>query len=329
MKMAKTGRSHKKQHFVPQCYTKAWHDPTVPASPTRTPYVWVFNKDGTGARRKAPANLFTETDIYTIVRPNGQRDLRLEHGFQELEDMFTRVRNLKFNRRVWPDAEDLAWVMGFAATAQARTVAHRNFHRQQWSSIRKRMEESQAAFEVAPPERKVAMTCAGKLSQSSGQGLTLNDVRRLEAQPIQEMIWPTLRTIIPALEKMHTAVLCTDSPLGFVTTDTPCTWFDPEAYKLQPIFRSPGLGVPTIEVTLPISPRQCLVITHRRDFRGYIDVNQRVVDEINRRHIAHCDESFITHSEATRPIWFEQRPMPEDAWEKVRERMIASGEWPM
>lgn len=326
--MAKTGRSHKKQHFVPQCYTKAWHDPTASASPYRTPYVWVFNKDGTSARRKAPANLFTETDIYTIVCPDGQRDLRLEHGFQELEDMFTRVRNLKFNRQVWPDAKDLAWVLGFAATAKARTAAHRNFHREQWSGIRKRIEEFQAEFDVAPPERKAAMTRVSTLSQNSGSGITLDEIRRLEAQPIQEMIGPTLRAVIPMLGRMHVAVLCTDDPIGFVTTDTPCTWFDPEAYKLQPIFRSPALGVASIEVTLPISPRQCLAITHRSDLRGYIEVNQRVVDELNRRHIAHCDESFISHSGITRPIWFEQRPIPKDAWEKVREQKIASGEWP-
>lgn len=326
--MAKTRRTHKKQHFVPQCYTKAWHDRTAPESPTHTPYVWVFNTDGTEAHRKGPANLFTETDIYTIVRPDGQRDLRLEHGFQELEDMFTRVRNLKFNRRIWPNAEDLAWVIGFAATAQARTAAHRDFHREQWAGIRKRMEEFQTEFEVASPEKKAAMTHVSRLSPNSGPGMTLDDVRRMEAQPIQKMIGPTLRSVIPVLARMHVAVLCTDDPLGFVTTDTPCTWFDPEAYKLQPIFRSPALGAPTIEVTLPISPRQCLVITHRRDFHGYIDVDQRVVDEVNRRHIAHCDKSFISHSETTRPIWFEQPPMPEDAWEKVRERKIASGEWP-
>jgi len=327
--MAKTGKSHKKQHFVPQCYTKAWHDTTAPASPSRTPYVWVFNTDGTGARRKAPANLFTETDIHTIVRPDGQRDLRLEHGFQELEDKFTRVRNLKFHQRVWPDAADLAWVIGFAATAQARTAAHRNFHREQWAGIRNRMEEFQTAFEAAPPERKEAMTRVGFHSNNSGPGMSLDDVRRLEAQPIQKMIGPTLRSLIPVLARMNAAVLCTDDPLGFVTTDTPCTWFDPEAYKLQPIFRSPALGAASIEVTLPISPRQCLVITHRPDFHGYMDVDQRVVDEVNRRHIAHCDESFISHSEATRPVWFEQPPMPEDAWEKVRERKIASGEWPV
>ena len=106
----------------------------------------------------------------------------------------------------------------------------------------------------------------------------------------------------PACANERRAGLFTVDPLGFVTTDTPCTWFDPEAYKLQPIFQSPALGSATIEVTLPISPRQCLVMTHRSDFHGYIDVGQHVVDEVNRRHIAHCDESFISHSEATRPI---------------------------
>ena len=44
-----------------------------------------------------PSNLFTVTDIYTINRPDCERDLRLEHGFQDLEDKFTRIRNLRLN----------------------------------------------------------------------------------------------------------------------------------------------------------------------------------------------------------------------------------------
>ena len=79
-------------------------------------------------------------------------------------------------------------------------------------------------------------------------------------------------------------------------------------------------------MTLPISPRQCLIITHNPKYQGYIDVGERVVDALNHRHIGHCNENFISRSQTTRPVWFEQRPMPEDAWEKVRERKIASGE---
>lgn len=175
-------RTHKSQHFVAQCYTKAWYDPQMPSGAKLEPYVWVFDRDGNNARRKAPRNLFTETDIYTIERPDGERDLRFEHGFQELEDRFTRIRNLKFNRREWPDAEQAVSLFAFVATAQARTVAHRDFHRQQWGDIRKRMEEMLADFESASPKRKEAMAQLGRMNSGTqaGRGMTLDDVRDLE-----------------------------------------------------------------------------------------------------------------------------------------------------
>jgi hypothetical protein len=324
--MAKTGksRSHKKQHFVPQCYTKAWHDPSVPKEPTTMPYVWVFDRNGSNPRRKAPVNLFTETDIYTITLPDGGRDLRLEHGFQDLEDKFTRVRNLKFNRRTWPTAEEMAWVLAFVAIAQARTAAHRNFHRDQWRGIRERMEKMQAAMDRASPSQRAAKVLPGPQSANEklDRGITIEDVLRIENQPIQEMIGPTIRSVLPAFSRMHVAVLCADDVIGFVTSDRPCVWFDPEAYKRPPLYRSPALASPTIEVTLPISPRQCLIISHEPALQGYIDLNPSAVAELNRRHINHCDESFISNSETTNPIWFEIRPMPEDSWEKVHAQGI-------
>lgn len=73
--------SHKKQHFVPQCYTKAWCDPATVGKPKVDPYVWVFDPDGSNPRRRSPSNLFTETDIYTTRSPDGSRDLCLKHGF--------------------------------------------------------------------------------------------------------------------------------------------------------------------------------------------------------------------------------------------------------
>lgn len=327
--MSKSGKahSHKKQHFVPQCYTKAWHDPAAPASPMVKPYVWVFNRDGSNPRRKAPANLFTETNIYTIKGTGGERDLQLEHGFQELEDKFTRIRNLKFNRREWPDAEQMIWLLTFVATAQARTAANRDHQREQWGGLRKRMEEMQTAYENASPKKREAMELMGRTSPSSdsGKGMTLDDVRVLEEHPIQQMIGIVVQSVMPVFQRMHVAVLCTDDPIGFVTSDHPCTWFDPESYKMQPIFRGPGLGSRTIEVTLPISPSQCLILTHDPQYQGYIDVPERVVNELNYRHIAHCNESFASCSQQTRPMWFEHRPMPDDAWEKVRARKVASG----
>lgn len=318
-------KSHKKQHYVPRCYLKAWHDPAVPPGGQITPYVWHFDKDGNNPRAKAPANIFTETDIYTIERADGSRDLRLEHGLQGIEDQFTRIRNLRFLRREWPDAEQFVWIFAFVATAQVRTAAMRNFQAKQWGDMRQKMERIEQSYREATPEKRKRMSVLGPPpGNRETAGMGIEDLRQVEQNPIRFMLVPALQAVMPIMAKMHVAVLCTDDPLGFVTTDTPCTWFDPEAHKLPPFYRSPGLAVRSIEVTLPISPRQCLLISHNPDFTGYIDVEPHVVDELNRRHIAHCDSAFIACRSESRPVWFEHRPLPDDAWEVVHAEEIAA-----
>lgn len=320
--------SHKKQHFVPQCYTKAWCDPASIGKPKVDPYVWVFDRGGSNPRRRSPSNLFTETDIYTMRSPDGSRDLRLEHGFQELEDKFTRIRNLTFSRGRWPDAEQTAWLLAFVATSQARTASHRDHHREQWAKLREKMEAMERAHRTGTPRQREAIERMSAGVPSTGGRIGLEEVRAIEANPIQHTIGPVLAAVMPIYGRMSIAVLCADDPIGFVTTDRPCTWFDPEGYKLPPIYRGPGLAFRTIEVTLPISPSQCVVLTHNPELQGFLNVDQAAVDAMNNRHIAHCGASFISRSPDTRLHWFTRPEMPEDAWEKVRERKIASGEWP-
>ncbi len=104
--MAKS-RKYKKQHYLPACYLKAWRDPVVPEN--QTPFVWIFDKSGRSGRRKAPENIFRETDMYTIHMPDGSRDLRLEHGLNQLESMFSSIRIAKLDRgRVLTLAEHVA-----------------------------------------------------------------------------------------------------------------------------------------------------------------------------------------------------------------------------
>ena len=176
--MAKHGavKKYAKQHFVPRCYTKPWCDPSAPAGPTNTPCVWQFNADGSQARRKSPAKLFTETDIYAIVGHDGERDLRLEHGFQELEDKFTRIRNLRFLRGEWPDSEQMRWLEAFVATAHARTASFRDFHRDQWRTIRSRMEEMATSMREVTPKQRETMRSMTTLCSSSSGGLGMNEI---------------------------------------------------------------------------------------------------------------------------------------------------------
>jgi len=83
-------KTHKAQHYVPRCYLSAWIDPIYPSG--YEPYVWVFPREGGNERAKAPQNVFTENEIYTIHHADGKRDLRVEHGLKQLEDWFVEIR---------------------------------------------------------------------------------------------------------------------------------------------------------------------------------------------------------------------------------------------
>jgi hypothetical protein len=62
---------HKNQHTVPQSNLKAWCDPNCPEG--HEPYIWIGDKAGAGARKKAPAKVFTEKAFYTIRLVDGER----------------------------------------------------------------------------------------------------------------------------------------------------------------------------------------------------------------------------------------------------------------
>ena len=110
---------HKKQHYVPAL--KAWCDPNAPRE--QTPYVWVFDKEGNAARRKAPENIFYETDMYTIEDSGGQRLLHLEHCLQQLETAFARIRETKLKNRQKLTSRETILLCAFIGAQQFRTPA--------------------------------------------------------------------------------------------------------------------------------------------------------------------------------------------------------------
>ena len=106
------------------------------------------------------------------------------------------------------------------------------------------------------------------------------------------MIIPLITAVTPNLCVLDFAVFTADDEIGFITSDNPCVWFDPEAYKRPPLLRVPALVYESIEITLPISPQQCLYF-NRHNINGYIDVNQQMVDVINKRTRFYCGEYFV------------------------------------
>lgn len=309
---------HKKQHFVTSSYLKAWCDPQCPKN--QTPYVWMFSKDGKSVKRKAPDNILHETDIYTIKGENGERNLTLEHGLQQLETNFARVRKLKLRNNRELNAEENAIICEFIAATKSRTKASRDHWKKNWEGPFKRMEEMIEWERTATPEdmERAAQMSIIPHGDNNG-GLDYEHVKELYENPLQNMMPILISTLTPMLMELNLAIFCTKSSPGFITSDSPCVWFDPEAYKKPPLYRAPVLASPTIEITLPVSPEQCILLCHH-NYAGYLNVPDRLVEELNRRIRSYADECFVVNKNTLKEYWFDPGKEPNDSWENIQRK---------
>ncbi|MDB5921041.1 MAG: hypothetical protein JWR40_5275 [Massilia sp.] len=277
-----------------------------------TPYVWLFDKKGENPKAKSPEKIFRESDMYTMTAPDGGHDLRLEHGLGTVESNFTRVRTSKFNFKRPLTEEDWLWACLFAATAHTRTAASRDH-------FLSHMEEMKAMFEkVAGPDwetRTVAPELPPHVDRSNVYIPQPGDFDNLKEMTTTTLLDTAVELILPTLLGMHKTVLCANDPLGFLTTDAPSTWYDPTAYRRHPCERGVGLNCPAIEITLPFSPEQCLLFTHRPVGPLYSVVTSDWVDALNQRHTAHAPTTVVARSKETRALWFHLGETLADSWE--------------
>jgi hypothetical protein len=291
---------HRKQHTIPACYLRAWCDPQTPES--QEPHVWIISK-GTGkARRKAPSNILWQTDFYTLRDPAGGRDLSLEHGLHSLEDMFVALRpKLQPHERL--DSRDRLVLYAFAAAMWLRTESAMDHVVAEYRPLLELGKAMEEWAKTATPEQKRA--ASRTLSTGKSPTMTLADVVSIVTEPATVLTDRMVSLIRLFFQfKLDLAIVETTTPLGFVTSDNPCVWADPEGHERPPAFRAPALMYNSIEITLPISPSQVLML-NRQGLDGYQSCGEiAFADEINRRTIGLAKESFVSRQQETRAEWF-------------------------
>jgi hypothetical protein len=287
---------HGKQHRVPSSYLEAWCDPDL--RPGYEPYVWRFPKDGGQGQRKAPHNIFAETDFYTTHLPDGQRDLSLEHGLGTIEDKFCQIRKTRIANHEPLNTAEKAWFCAFIAAMHFRTRVQRNAFQQQWGHALRVAEDLQQALDETTPEQLQKHRPPRFLGNTRGPSLTIDDVKKLADEPIQHMLLAIIKKDLPVLTQMKLVIFTTEDDIGFNTSDHPCVWFDPEGGR-----RPPTLQPRTIEVTMPISPNS-LGLLCWEDFPNYKNMTLFEVDNANRLQQMACDEYFVVRRNATKPVWF-------------------------
>jgi hypothetical protein len=285
----------KQQHILPQCYQKSWLAPDCPSD--FEPYVWLFKKDGTEKKRKAPKHVFVENEKYTIRLNDGSRDLIVEDTLMRTEDAFMAVLpKIKDRRKL--ETEDIGRLCVFTAAMHARTNTMGRQFRKFLGDIHELVVKGEHDHN-APP-------------------ITSLETKDMAQYAHQRMIQATLQVVPQMLFRMSLAILETNERLGFITSDTPCVLFDPDAYRRPPGLRSPNLSNTHIEVSLPLTPEHALVFSHSR-VRGYMPAVPQYVDDLNRRVRFGCSEHFISWKGETNPFWFEEGAPPDDAWENTTE----------
>jgi hypothetical protein len=319
-------KSHKAQHWIPKSYLRPWTDPQTPKG--QEPFLHVFSKDGLVHRRKAPTNLFTETDLYTIKLPDGRRDLRLERGLSSLESAFSAMRaDFLAERRQLPEARFVKF-MAFVAAMHSRTPAIRDHLLRFWSDAQEQMERVERRMRMATAEER--KRAASVSLPHSGPSMTLDDVRAITARPMEHTLGASIAAEFPLLMRMRCVVLCSTEGAAFITSDNPVIWFDPYWHRKPPIFRSASFSDPHLEITMPLSPEQTLLLMH--GIPGleygieYVNVGANEVREMNRRIRFHCDKEFVGRTEFVDPAWFDRGTMPADAWELTTGEVDAGGE---
>jgi hypothetical protein len=120
--------NNKNQHWITCSYLEGWIDPNTP--PGQDGYVWMFSKNGDTSKRKAPKNIFSETDFYTQRTSDGSRDLTLEGELSTIESNFITTRRHKLDSIQNLNSEDILSIIKFASTMMYRTKIRREKEKQ-------------------------------------------------------------------------------------------------------------------------------------------------------------------------------------------------------
>lgn len=273
-----------KQHYVPQCYLREWVNPNTPSG--QEPYVWIFNRGEKSGKKKAPSNIFTETDLYTLHHKSGKKNYAIEETLSNLEGKYATVFREKISKHLPLTEEEHIYLCAFVAAMMQRTPRYRDNMNRFYDELASHAEAMEQAH-----------------------GAPTTESTRIRAQKENNhklTVMQLLPDITEMLLQMSVAFLCTTGRSKFVTSDDPCSLFNPDLQWQR--FYGPGLEQQNVQLTLPLSPSIMLCLSWS-PLRGHIRWSNSEVEEANRMTINSCYKYFVSHGPKTRRHWFRRYPL--------------------
>src|SRR5581483_10773694 len=162
--------SSPKQHYVPRSYLAGWVDSRTPAG--QEPYVWVFKKGEKKGRRKAPSNIFTETDLYTVEVESGGKNYAIEEALSKLESRFAMILREKITKHLPLGDEERAFLCAFVSAMLQRTLRHRD-------NLESFIDQIIKNAEILEREHKLSSTESDRLKRFRRDGHKVGMMRNL------------------------------------------------------------------------------------------------------------------------------------------------------
>jgi len=286
-KKKKKNSGSKNQHFVPRCYLSEFTDPHTP--PGQEPYVWIFDKNGKNLRKKAPKNIFTETNLYTFEF-NGEKDFTIEKSLSAIESKYAYIFRTKIKEKKPLSESEHAYLCAFVAAQLQRTLG---FKQNQESFLQQLIDHgTQMAFAHG-------MTDSPEVRAWQEYKKDIHKLQLIDGIPYLANI----------LMQMSLAFLCSKDPTRhwFITSDEPCVLFNPDLQWQR--FYGPGFGQQNVQLTLALSPEITVMFTWA-NFHGYSYVSGGNVENmLNRMTRSHTNKEFISPYPKKRWIWFSRVPL--------------------
>lgn len=261
--------------------------------------------------------------MYTITPPNDPngRNLSLEHGLNRIENDFCVVRRDFIQAKRPLGAQQRAIALAFLAASYFRTPSQREETRAQWKPMLDMGLEMEELARTATPDQLAEMARYSRSLPKRGRGISLDEVQAIVDKPFQTTLAAQIHTTVPLLFKLtHMTIFCTNKVPGFITSDDPVVWIDPEAHKRPPLYRAPAFMYKTIEITMPISPTRLMFLSRQKSgLPEYcnidtFDLEDTLLNDLNRRTCLFAREKVVVSRNEFRPIWAHQGEPPLDEW---------------
>ena len=264
----------KNQHIVSQAFLKGWVDPLTPQG--HEPYVWLISRNGTNKEKKAPKNILSETNFYSETDKEGGRNVDLEKRLSGIESNFTRIRDNKLLKSQPLTDDENVQLAEFVAASYARTQYNKDVQSQIWQDYQNLLLASNPA---------------------AADSELYREAEQLKIQPMPFFITNFLNEVMNQLLVMRLTIHQTSIRPGFITSDNPVIWIDPAVFLPGAPITFFGVGSPTLNVIMPVSPNSVITISHEYPEGYYPIENPKFVNVVNSMMVGFVEDVVVSNTD--------------------------------